>query len=162
VQDALRAASDSPGYPTALGTPALREAAAGWLERRIGVPGVDPATEVIPTIGSKEIVAWLPTKLGIGAGDLLVVPEIAHPTYAVGALVAGAEVIASDSLTALGPRRPKLVWLNSPSNPTGRVLPVEHLSKVVAWAHDVGAVVASDECYVELPWTAQPVSVLDP
>ena len=162
VQEALRAASDSPGYPTALGTPALREAAAAWMERRLGVPGVDPATEVIPTIGSKELVAWLPTMLGIGPGDLVVVPEVAYPTYAVGGLLTGAEVVASDSLVALGPRRPRLMWLNSPSNPTGRVLPAAHLAKVVAWARERGAVVASDECYAELPWTANPVSVLHP
>jgi succinyldiaminopimelate transaminase len=162
VQEALQAASNSPGYPTALGTPALRAAAAAWMERRLGVPGIDPTTEVIPTIGSKELVAWLPTMLGVGPGDLVVVPEIAYPTYAVGALLAGAEVVASDSLVRLGPRRPRLVWLNSPSNPTGRVLPAAHLAKVVGWARERGAVVASDECYAELGWTASPVSVLHP
>ena len=162
VQDALRAASDSPGYPTAIGTPALRAAASAWLERTLGVPGVDPATEVIPTIGSKELVAWLPTLLGIGPGDVVVVPAVAYPTYAVGGLLVGAEVIASDSLTSLGPIAPRLVWVNSPGNPTGQVLPAPHLAKVVAWARERGAVVASDECYAELPWTASPVSLLHP
>jgi succinyldiaminopimelate transaminase len=162
VQEALRAASDSPGYPTTIGTPALREAAASWLQRRLGVPDVDPATEVIPTIGSKELVAWLPTFLGIGPGEVVVVPEVAYPTYAVGGLLVGAQVVASDSLTALGPTTPRLVWVNSPSNPTGRVLPAEHLAKVVAWARERGVVVASDECYAELPWTATPVSILHP
>ena len=162
VQEALRAASDSPGYPTALGTSALRAAAAAWLERTLGVPNVDPATEVIPTIGSKELVAWLPTVLGIGPGDVVVVPEVAYPTYAVGGLLARAQVIAADSLTSLGPIRPRLVWVNSPGNPTGAVLPAPHLAKVVAWARERGAVVASDECYAELPWTAEPVSLLHP
>jgi len=70
--------------------------------------------------------------------------------------------VASDSLLALGPAPVRLVWLNSPSNPTGRVLPAEHLRKVVEWARDRGAVVASDECYLGLGWEAEPVSVLDP
>ncbi|MEV1201480.1 succinyldiaminopimelate transaminase, partial [Microbispora rosea] len=58
--------------------------------------------------------------------------------------------------------RVPLVWVNSPSNPTGRVLPAEHLRKVVAWARERGAVVASDECYIELGWEDHPVSVLHP
>ena len=161
VQEALRAAADAPGYPTVHGTPELRAAAARWLARRHGVTGVDPR-DVLPTIGSKELVAWLPTLLGVGPVDVVVVPEVAYPTYAVGALTAGAEVVATDTLVALGPRRVRLVWLNSPSNPTGRVLPAPHLAKVVAWARERGVVVASDECYAELPWTAQPVSVLHP
>jgi succinyldiaminopimelate transaminase len=161
IQDALSAASNAPGYPQTYGTPALREAVAAWFARRRGVPAVDPAG-VLPTIGSKELVAWLPTLLGLGPGDVVVHPEIAYPTYDVGARLAGATPVAADGLTALGPRPVRLVWLNSPSNPTGRVLPVEHLRKVVAWARERGAVVASDECYAEMGWTASPVSVLHP
>jgi succinyldiaminopimelate transaminase len=123
--------------------------------------GLDPSA-VLPTIGSKELVAWLPTLLGLGAGDVVVLPEVAYPTYDVGARLAGATPVASDGLTSLGPQRVRLVWLNTPSNPTGRVLPVEHLRKVVAWARERGAVVASDECYAELGWDADPVSVLHP
>jgi succinyldiaminopimelate transaminase len=158
VRSALRDAADAPGYPLTAGTPALRESVSGWLRRSLGV-SVDPAA-VLPTIGSKELVAWLPTLLGLGRGDRVVVPTLAYPTYDVGARMAGCEVVVTDSTTALGPARPALVWLNSPSNPTGRVLPVEHLRKVVAWARERGALVVSDECYIELPWTARPVSVL--
>ncbi len=161
VQEALRGASDSPGYPTTHGTSALREAAAGWFARRLGVVGLDPAA-ILPTVGSKELVAWLPTLLGAGPGDLVVHPELAYPTYAVGALLAGAIPRAADSLTALGPQRPVLLWLNSPANPSGQVLPVEHLRKVVEWARESGVVVASDECYIELGWDASPMSVLHP
>jgi succinyldiaminopimelate transaminase len=161
VQRALAAAADAPGYPQTYGTAALREAVAGWFARRRGVPGLDPAG-VLPTIGSKELVAWLPTLLGLGPGDVVVHPSVAYPTYDVGARLAGATPVGSDGLTALGPQRVRLVWLNSPSNPTGRVLPVEHLRKVVAWARERGAVVASDECYAELGWDAEPVSVLHP
>ena len=161
VRDALAAASDAPGYPLTAGTDRLRQAAAEWFARRRGVPDVDPAG-VLPTIGSKEMVAWLPTLLGLGPGDLVVHPEIAYPTYDVGARFAGATPVPADGLTALGPRRVRLVWVNSPSNPTGRVLPVEHLRKVVDWARERGAVVASDECYAELGWEGAPTSLLHP
>jgi succinyldiaminopimelate transaminase len=98
----------------------------------------------------------------LGPSDTVVIPEVAYPTYEVGALVAGCRVIRSDSTLALGPQRVSLLWLNSPANPTGRVLGVEHLAKVVAFARTRGAVVVSDECYFELPWSARPVSVLHP
>jgi succinyldiaminopimelate transaminase len=104
----------------------------------------------------------LPTLLGLGAGDLVVVPELAYPTYDVGARLAGAQVLYADSLTQLGPRAPALVFVNSPSNPTGQVLGVDHLRKLVGWARERGALVASDECYLGLGWDAEPVSVLHP
>ncbi|GAA0507285.1 hypothetical protein Ade02nite_50520 [Paractinoplanes deccanensis] len=117
---------------------------------------------MLPTIGSKELVAWLPTLLGVGPGDVVVIPSVCYPTYEVGVRLAGATVIRSDSLTAVGPTpRVKLVWINSPSNPTGKVLPVDHLRKVVDWGRERGAVVVSDECYLSLGWEARPVSVLD-
>src|SRR5262249_55379339 len=100
--------------------------------------------------------------VGLGAGEVVVEPELAYPTYEIGARLAGASVLASDSLLGAGPARVRLVWVNSPSNPTGRVLPAEHLRKVVAWARERGAVVASDECYISLGWDATPVSVLHP
>ncbi|WP_198950252.1 succinyldiaminopimelate transaminase [Kineosporia sp. A_224] len=164
VRDALVAASDAPGYPQTYGTPALREAVAGWFARRRGVPGLDP-DGVLPTIGSKELVAWLPTLLGLGPGDLVVHPEVAYPSYDVGARLAGAAPLPADGTAQVGPAasRVGLVWVNSPSNPTGRVLGVEHLAKVVAWARSIGAVVASDECYAELGWDVEDVpSILDP
>jgi succinyldiaminopimelate transaminase len=159
VQDALAAAADAPGYPLTAGTPALREAMLAYVARRCGADL--PAAGVMPTIGSKELVAWLPTLLGIGAGDTVVIPSVCYPTYEVGARLAGALVVRSDSLVALGPlARVRLVWLNSPGNPHGRVLPEPHLRKVLDWARERGAVVASDECYLELGWEASPVSVL--
>lgn len=162
VRAALEAASDAPGYPTTHGTPALREAVAAWFARRRSVPGVDPAA-VLPTVGSKELVALLPGLLGLGPGAVVVHPRIAYPTYDVGARLAGATPVPADATSAVGPGRVDLVWLNSPSNPTGKVLGVEHLAKVVAWARARGAVVASDECYAELGWTDEPVpSILDP
>jgi succinyldiaminopimelate transaminase len=161
VQEALRAAADSPGYPVTIGRPETREACVDWLSRRHGVTGVG-LDGVIPSIGSKELIAALPTHLGLGPGALVVYPELAYPTYEVGAALAGARAVATDSLTSLGPERPALVWLNSPSNPTGRVLPVAHLKKVVDWCRERGALLVSDECYLECAWEAEPVSVLHP
>ena len=161
IRDALAAASASSGYPTTAGTPTLRASAAAALHRRYGVSGL-PDDAVLPVIGTKELIAWLPTLLGLGAEDLIVVPELAYPTYEVGAQLAGSQVVRADSLTQLGPQSPALVYLNSPSNPTGKVLGVEHLRKVAGWARERGALVASDECYLGLGWDAEPVSVLHP
>jgi succinyldiaminopimelate transaminase len=161
VQAALRAAADAPGYPVTVGLPETRQACIDWLARRHGVTGLG-LDAVIPSIGSKELIASLPTLLGLGPGDLVVYPSLAYPTYEVGAALAGARAVATDSLTSLGPETPALVWLNSPSNPTGRVLPVEHLKKVVDWCRERGAVLVSDECYLECAWEAEPVSVLHP
>ena len=160
IQAALAAASDAPGYPPTWGTARLRASAAGWLDRSLSV-SVSP-DDVLPVIGTKEFIAWLPVMLGLGPGDVMVYPELAYPTYDIGARLAGATAVASDSLLSLGPSRERLVWVNSPSNPTGRVLPVSHLRKVVEWARERGAVVASDECYITLGWEDSPVSVLHP
>jgi len=161
IRDALAAASSAPGYPTTAGTPALRASAVAALSRRYGVTNVaDDA--VLPAIGTKELIAWLPTLLGLGSDDVVAVPELAYPTYEVGAKLAGAQVLLADSLTQIGPRTPALVYLNSPSNPTGAVLGTDHLRKVVGWARERGAVVASDECYLGLGWDAAPVSLLHP
>jgi succinyldiaminopimelate transaminase len=164
IQEALVAAASAPGYPATAGTAELRESAVAALARRYGITGLGEAA-ILPVIGTKELIAWLPTLLGLGARDteaVIVVPELAYPTYDVGARLAGAQVLRADSLTALGPQSPALVYLNSPSNPTGRVLGVDHLRKVVGWARERGVPVASDECYLGLAWDAQPLSVLHP
>ncbi len=161
VQKALADAADSPGYPPTAGLPDTRQACVDWLARRFGVTGLD-ADAVLPVIGSKELIASLPTQLGLGADDLVVFPALAYPTYEVGARLAGARTLAADALTSVGPERVSLVWINSPSNPTGRVLPVEHLRKVVAWCRERGALLVSDECYLECAWETTPVSVLHP
>lgn len=160
VQSALRDASNSPGYPRAQGSVDLRAAASGWLARAHAVD-VDPGN-LLALVGTKALVAWLPQMLGLGSRDLVVTPELAYPTYEVGARIAGCRVRRADSLLQLGPERPALVWVNSPSNPTGRVLGVEHLAKIVSWARDRGVIVASDECYIEFGWDAQPPSILHP
>ena len=172
IQDALRTAANAPGYPTVHGTVPLREAIAGWFERRRGVPGLDPKN-VMPTVGSKELVAWLPLLLGLKPGDVVVRPKVAYPTYDIGATFAGVTSVATDHLDELDEAtrsRVRLVWVNSPGNPTGSVRDAESLRALVAQARELGAVVASDECYAELGWGAwdvqrggEPVpSILDP
>ena len=156
VRTALAEAADSPGYPTVAGAPQTNAAFAAWLRRRAGV-GAD-GLGIIPSIGSKELVALLPMLLGLGAGDRVVVPEVAYPTYVVGALVAGCEVVASDDPEAA--RGAKLVWINTPGNPTGRVLSAAQLLAAIDVARAHGAIIASDECYLEFGWDSRPVSAL--
>jgi succinyldiaminopimelate transaminase len=159
IQEALTAAAAAPGYPLTAGTAELRAAAAGWLARSLDV-AVDPDS-VLPVIGTKEFIAWLPVMLGLGPADTVRYPALAYPTYDIGARLAGATAVAADSL-ADGPDPARLLWVNSPSNPTGRVLSAAQLRDAVAWARSRGCVLASDECYIELGWSATPVSVLHP
>ena len=172
IQNALVAAANAPGYPLTAGTPELRSAAAGWLRRSLDVH-VDPGS-VLPVIGTKEFIAWLPTMLGLGPADTVLYPSLAYPTYDIGARLCGAASAAVDDVAggvldhavldqralADAPITARLLWVNSPSNPTGRVLPAASLRDAVGWARARGAVLASDECYITLGWDTTPVSVL--
>lgn len=150
IQEALKDASDAPGYPTVVGTQEVRDAIRAWGARRNMVDVGDKG--VIPTIGSKEAVAWLPLLLGVQPGQTVLVPHVAYPTYDVGARLAGATPVPVD------PTRPdtwpdaSLVYLNSPGNPDGHVLTVDQLAAAVEWARAHEAVIISDECYAALPW----------
>lgn len=167
IQQALSGAANAPGYPTTHGTVQLRRAVVEWFERTRRVPGLDP-NAVLPTIGSKELVAWLPALLGLSHRDTVVHPAAAYPTYAVGATLAGASAVAANSVSDWESLpNVRLVWVNSPSNPTGEVLSRQELREIVVAARRVGAVVASDECYAALPWAQRWVdggvpSILDP
>lgn len=165
IREALIEATDAHAYPTAAGSVEVRAAIRGWYERRRGVSGLTDAN-VIPTIGSKELVALLPLLLGLGEGDIVVHPRAAYPTYDVGARVADAQPVAADD-PAEWPEGTKLVWINSPGNPDGRVWSTEELRAAVVRAREIGAIIASDECYAELgwdaPWDAERIpSILDP
>lgn len=161
IQAALVADAADPGYPPALGTAELRQACADSLTRRYDCNGLT-ADAIVPVIGTKEAIAWLPTMLGLGTGDLVVIPETAYPTYEVAARIAGCDVLRADSLLQVGPQRPALLFLNSPSNPTGKVLGQAHLKKVVEWAQSRGVIVAADECYLGLDWGSDALSILHP
>lgn len=165
VREALAHGADWPGYPPTAGTPQLRAVLLAYVSRHCGADL--PESGVLPTIGSKELVASLPALLGLGPDDAVVMPSVCYPTYEVGARLVGARVIRSDAVWALAPDDPDLVacrvglvWVNSPGNPHGRVLTGGDLARTVAWAREHGAVVASDECYLELGWESDPVSVL--
>ena len=165
IRDALVEATDAHAYPTAAGSAEVRTAIRRWYERRRGVAGLTD-DNVIPTIGSKELVALLPTLLGLSTDDVVVHPRAAYPTYEVGARVAGATPVAADDPDEW-PEGTKLVWINSPGNPDGRVRNTADLRRAVVRAREIGAVVASDECYAELgwdaPWDAERIpSILDP
>lgn len=149
------------GYPTVWGTPALRAAMRGYLESRWrSVPLADE--NVLPVIGTKELVAHLPLQLGVGPGDVVVIPTTAYPTYEVGGRIAGAEVVATDDPAHAASLGPAVIWINSPANPHGAILSPEQLRAWVDAARGVGAVLASDECYGEFGWDAEPLSILDP
>lgn len=170
VQAALQAAADAPGYPTTAGLPEFRQAALDWLGRQHGVTSLD-LDSIIPTIGSKELVAWLPSLLGLGARDVVAIPATAYPTYDIGARLAGCTAATADGVSELeevrgraeaAGRRLGLVWLNSPSNPTGRVAAAAELAEIVGWARKHEVLLAADECYLDLGWEAEPVSLLHP
>jgi len=153
IQQAFRDASNSPSYPVTAGTPELRAAIKKWAVERLGATG---DFDVLPIIGSKELVAWLPTIL---ESKKVLIPEIAYPTYHVGAVLAGAESIPV-AIDAKGWPSADLAWLNSPSNPTGRVHSDAEIKACIDWSRTNKALLVSDECYLEFEHSARPVSVL--
>jgi succinyldiaminopimelate transaminase len=168
----VRAAPTATAYPPSIGTVELREAAADWLQRRFDVT-VDPASELIATVGTKELVATLPQRLHLRdpSRDTVLFPAISYPTYAMGAELAGlravgvplddewqldlARVSDEDAARAL------VLWTNDPGNPTSAVAGGLRSEAQVAWARDRGITVAADECYAEFAGdTAPPATAL--
>lgn len=160
VRAALAEGSQSRGYPSVRGTLDARRAYTRWLSRRLGVTGLDPETQVLAISGSKEMVALLPRALGLGAGSAVLQPELAYPTYAVGASVAGAR-LGTYSAHGRCDSDTRLLWLNTPNNPTGEILSAQALRAAVAACRERGAVLASDEAYLELVWAGRATSALD-
>ena len=173
IRQALVAAL-TPGsrYPTAAGLPELRQAIAGWFNLRFGVR-LDPDVHVLPANGSKEALFNLATVLldnPRGGPQAVAVPELAYQVYADSARLHHAEVIllplGADwlpDLNALTPEvlsRVRLLWLNSPHNPTGAVTPLSYYREVLALAQRWGFYVASDEAYSELWYDTPPSSLL--
>lgn len=163
IQEALAEASNAHGYPLTTGTAELRGAIGRWLVRYRGL-SEDTRVGILPTIGSKEMVALLPALLGLGAGDTVAFPRAAYPTYDVGARLAGARPLTldTDADPSTWPTDISLLWINSPGNPDGHVLGVDQMRAVVLWAREHDVLVASDECYAMLPWDVDDVpSILD-
>jgi len=153
IQSTLRESSNSPSYPVTAGTPELREAIKNWAISRLGASG---DFDVLPLIGSKELVAWLPT---IVEAKKVLIPEVAYPTYHVGALIAQAQSIPVEIDASQWPHA-DLAWINSPSNPTGRVHSDQELKSAIDWSRSNNSILISDECYLEFDHTAQPTSVM--
>ena len=152
IQEAFKAASNSPSYPVTAGTPELREAISNWASKELGASG---DFGVLPLIGSKELVAWLPTIL---ESNHVLYPEIAYPTYLVGSMIAKTKATTVDFDANNWPNA-DLAWVNTPSNPTGRVHTDEELLTVIEWARKGGVAVA-DECYLEFGNGITPRSIL--
>jgi succinyldiaminopimelate transaminase len=149
------------GYPASIGSPAFREAAAGWIARRLGAT-VDPATELAACVGTKEFVASVPQylKLRTPGKDTVLYPAISYPTYEMGAILASVRAVPYHSLDAIDPadaERALCVWVNSPGNPTGELL---DLAAAAAWGRERGIPVLSDECYAEFSYAAGPTTIL--
>jgi succinyldiaminopimelate transaminase len=164
IRDALYAHADAQGYTAASGTPAFRAAARDWTIRRLGADeAVVRVEDIVPLIGTKELLTLLPTLLGVGEGDLVAIPDPSYPSFPVGAILAGASTyhLPAGELPRPGT---KLVWVNSPSNPTGEIVPAAYLRRLVDWVRENDALLLADECYVEFHWDdADPcVSVLSP
>ena len=153
IQQALRAAANSPSYPVTVGTPELRAAIRKWAVERLGATG---DFDLLPLIGSKELVAWLPTIL---EAKRVLIPEISYPTYQVGAVLAGAEAITVPLAAQEWPTA-DLAWLNSPSNPTGRIHSTQEIRRCIDWSRKNNAILLSDECYLEFYNVSAPVSIL--
>lgn len=153
IQSALRDAVNSPSYPVTIGTPELRASITEWAKNNLGATG-DFA--VLPLIGSKEFVAWLPTFL---TAQSVLYPEVAYPTYLVGAILAKAEA-TTVGIDAKEWPAAEVAWVNSPSNPTGRVHSESELRAAIDWSRRTGGVVVSDECYLEFGTNVTPMSIL--
>jgi len=176
VLDALAAAAPgATGYPATIGSPGLRDAAAGWIARRFGCTVT--AEQVVACIGTKELVASLPRALSLRdpSRDVVLYPAVAYPTYEMGALLAGLRAVPVpvddewhldlDRVDPADDQRALVLWLNDPSNPTGSVTSPTGMLDAVAWARARGIVVASDECYAEFTYDsdgspAPPVTAL--
>lgn len=158
IQAAAAKALDAHAYPLTAGTAELISAQQTWLTKIAKANSENIGT--IPTIGSKEAVALLPLLLGLNSSSKVAIPTLAYPTYAVGAQAVGASVILADTPEQLT-EKVDLVWLNSPSNPTGKVLTETQLQNWINFARDTNTVVASDECYLTLGWDQIPISILN-
>ena len=168
VIEALATSNAERGYPPSAGTEALRDAASGWMARRLGVEV--PRSSVAACVGTKEFVATLPQwlKLRRPDRDTILYPALAYPTYEMGATLAGCRAVPVDvddqfhpdlsSISDEDASRALALWVNSPGNPAGQV---DDLSAAAAWGRDHGVPVFSDECYVEFSWAGEPRTILE-
>jgi len=174
VIDALCSSAREPGshgYPGYRGLPALREAIAAYYNRRFGVE-LDPTTEVVPLLGSKEGI--VNTALAIlDPGDLVLVPDPGYPSYTMGAIIAGARVHKFPLLPSRGflpdldaipgdvAREARMIWLNYPNNPTAGTADLEFFSRAVEFARKNDILLCHDVPYCEVTYDSYtPPSVM--
>lgn len=154
IQKALIESANSPSYPVTIGTPELRQAIKDWASNQLGATG---DFDFLPTIGSKELVAWLPSIL---QKKNIIYPKIAYPTYLVGAMIHGAKATEVEIDARTWPKS-DLAWINSPSNPTGRIHSESELMNCIEYARSNNSLLVSDECYLNFPsGDLKPVSIL--
>jgi succinyldiaminopimelate transaminase len=158
---ALSTSGAARGYPPSIGTVAFREAAAAWIQRRLGA-FVDPAEELAAVVGTKEFVASVPQYLRLRdpSRDTVLYPAISYPTYAMGATLAGCRPVAYRELDEISDddaERAICVWVNSPGNPTGEL---QDLAAAAEWGREHDVIVLSDECYAEFTWRGEPSTIL--
>lgn len=159
VLDALATSNTERGYPQSIGSPALRDAIAGWMDRRLGV---DIATnQIAACVGTKEFVGTLPQWLALRdpSRDTILYPELAYPTYEMGATLASCRAVPVpvnadftlrlDAISEEDAARALCLWVNTPGNPAGQL---DDLGAAAAWGRARNVPVFSDECYVEFTW----------
>ena len=170
IQEALAAnLAGLASYPSTAGDPSLREACAGWMQRRYRIP-VDPATQVLPVNGSREaLFAFAQTVVDpTRAGATVVCPNPFYQIYEGATLLAGAMpyyapsdparnfAVDWDSVPEEVWQRTQLLFVCSPGNPTGAVMPLPEWEKLFALSDRYGFVIASDECYSEIYFRDEP------
>jgi succinyldiaminopimelate transaminase len=167
VLDALGHSNSERGYPASIGSEPLRAAIRAWLARRFDLDV--PLAQIAACVGTKEFVATTPQylKLRTPSRDTVLYPAVAYPTYEMGATLAGCRGVPVPALpsggidlAAIDPAdaaRALMLWVNSPSNPTGAL---SDLAAAAAWGQANGVPVFSDECYVEFTWDAPPSTIL--
>src|SRR4051794_11524373 len=167
VVAALSSSNSERGYPPSIGTESLREAIQAWLHRQFAVDV--PVAQVAACVGTKELVASTPHFLRLRAPDrdTVLFPAVAYPTYEMGAILAGCRPVpvpeapgGGIDLAAIDPSdaaRALMLWVNSPSNPTGAL---SDLAAAAAWGRANGVPVFSDECYVDFTWDGPGRSIL--
>ena len=168
VLTALATSDSERGYPPSIGTPGLRGAIRHWIDRRFGLDV--PVTQIAACVGTKEFVATTPQylRLRTPSRDTVLYPAVAYPTYEMGATLAGCRGVPVpalpsggldlDAIDAKDIDRALMLWVNSPSNPTGALT---DLDAAAAWGRRHGVPVFSDECYVEFTWDGRPRTVLE-
>ena len=167
VVAALAASNSERGYPPSVGNEPLRRAFSEWMNRRFSVNV--PTSAIAACIGTKEFVGTLPQWMKLRSPwlDTILFPSIAYPTYEMGATLAGCRAVAVpmnarggidlDAISDADAARALLLWVNSPSNPTGAL---DDLEAAANWGRSKGVPVFSDECYAEFTWASPARSIL--